>query len=370
MELEYYKSILVVIIASGVSLLIAYLYSKRKNHLPSWGKLIAYLIIIFPYMLVVGLRGAYVGADTITYINMFFHYDKVQYGERLFRFLLYITNKLGNGQNYSILFIIYAFFTLYIMIYAVDFYEKEEKNLTFFLFLYYCFFGANMMDQMRQLAAMSVVLLTLVLYVNKKTVWSILVGVISVGVHTSAIVVFITLLLIKCGKLYKKVLVKYYNKSMLIRYRLLFVIIFLIVILMSAYEIIIPFLASVVPTAYKQYFTTRVNIQSIGLGALFDILPVFVVLFTYKKNQNINEEDDMLYCFSIMAIPFRLIGFMSFFVARISYYPVLTSIYILSNKDKDNIWKYVLGILAILYFIIYYVFMNSHAIFPYYSIIN
>lgn len=367
MNIEYYSSILPVIIASGISIVFSYLYQKIKSGLGKIGKLLSYFVIIIPYMLVVGFRGAYVGADTRTYINMFYYYEKIDYGEKLFGYLLKATNYLGKGNFYSILFLVYAFLTLYILVLSVDFFSKKDNNLCYFLFLYYCFFGANMMDQMRQLAAMSFALLVLILYSEMKYKGALLVGLISIGMHASVVILFISIIVIEMGKLYKKVLLKFDSRKVLIRYRLVILITICLITLLFAYEIVVPILANIVSDSYKQYFTTRLNVQSIGLGAIFDIIPVIFLIIFYRNTIKC-KNDEVLFCLSAMAIPFRFIGFLSFFVARMAYYPVLTAIYLLSDKNRSDNYRYVLSILAVLYFIIYYVFLNLHAIFPYYSI--
>lgn len=358
------NSVTIFIVGIILSTLLAWLYAKikQKIHIPLFFKIISYFIIAYPFSYIVGNRYLTVGADTINYFHQFT--QSINYGESSYELLKGIIQICGG--TYTILFWIYAVITMIGIMLVFDIVE-QDINLPLFMFVFLCFFGLNMTDQMRQIAALPYTLISICLFSKNRKKLAVVFMIISILIHTSSLFAFIILLLVTLMKDSNTWYIKMPKKQIEVKIRAWIIIFLLIIFAFAGYRFVFPIFEKVVPLRYVQYFTTRVDRKSVGIGWLFDISPVIILMFN-KGSQNYSNGEKLLYIYSLMAIPIRLMGYISMFLSRLSYINVFVALYLLCNKNKTWKSKLILILVACLYFFIFYVLWDMHDVFPYISI--
>lgn len=349
------------------STFLAWLYSLlcQKRHLPVVIRFASYFIITYPFVSVIGNRYLTVGADTKNYVKQLM--NSIDYGELSYKFVSNIIRSLDG--TYTTLFWIYAMITLVGLVAVVDMIERDV-NLPTFLFLFFTFFGLNMADQMRQIAALPYLLCTICLFAKRKIKCGILIGCLSIILHTSSlfsIMIWFLVMVFKERKIWYWEIAKH---KIEIKPKLWILIITWIGVVFIGYEYIFSLAKTIVPLRYIQYFTTRVGKQQIGFGWLFDLLPVVCLAVEIKKKKD-KKPERLLSSYALLAIPLRLFGYISQFMHRLSYIHVLMAIYLLCNQNRSKvITRKVQVLFGIIYFFVYYVYLDLHEVFPYISVLD
>lgn len=368
--IKYKESICIYISAVFISMIIAFIYDLRKEKISKISRIVYFALSSLPYSILIGFRGVDVGYDTKNYVYMYRNILDDEYFEILFRWICKVFFKLGYTKNYGYAFSVIAFITIFFFLYAVYVYDKKT-SITFSLFVYLMFYGCIMTDQMRQTAAMSLFLVSIAYICKKEYKLAFLYGVIGCTMHTSVIFAYIVLVPISFLKLNSSVTLQLYAVKYYVSIRLFITIILSFIVIIFASNLWIKFFFAIVPVRYISYFTTRIDIQSIGFGIISDIIPIFLLLiigFVSKKK----AKDGIIYAYGGIGIIFRLLGYFSFFLARMAYYPNLVSIMALPSYIN----KYSIGVriglkmlvifAAIWYFLMFSVHYNQHNAFPYY----
>lgn len=342
-----------------------YNYKRRDNFVYRW---VGYILISTPVAFYVGFRGRTTGADTVTYIHHFLNYDRINYGEATYKFFLNLANNIGNGKYYTILFLIYSFITMIFLVATLDMYIDNGK-WTCALFMFYCFLGLYMTDQMRQLAGVTLSFWGCALLQKKKYLWGAVWTILAGLIHTSALVVCCGWILFYFIKNRTDVAFTYRKNNIrfIVNFRTFMVTFVSSVIILVFYEPLFRLCSNIVPEAYRQYFTTRVNVRTIGWGLLVDVMPLlFLMVFAWEYGKKEMVENEWLYDFSMLLLPFRIIGYFSFFIARLIYYPMFACIILISikaAKSKKVFWYAI--IMSLAYFMINYMYFDLHGVFPY-----
>lgn len=362
------RSLIIYMSCILMSFLFVHFYSNQKRADDFVHKWLNYILISIPVALFIGFRGRTTGADTATYIRHFFNYDTINYGEITYKLFLLLSNYIGKGRYYTVLFLIYSFITMIFLVATLDIYI-DNKKLNCALFMFYSFLGLYMADQMRQLASVTLSFFGCALLQKRKYLLGCIWTVLATLMHISSLVVLAGWILFYVLRNRSRVIFIYGNGN--IRFVVnLRVFIFAFIVSFALPHFYIPLFricAIIVPERFKQYFTTRVFVQKIGWGLLVDIMPlIFLILFAWQYGKKEMAENEWLYDFAMLLLPFRIIGYFSYFIARLIYYPILACIILISAKAAKS--KKVLCaaiIMSIGYFSITYMYFDLHDIFPY-----
>lgn len=159
-------------------------------------KIIYFILVILPMIIIAGLRSNSVGIDTGTvYYNIFnsvdcnllemFDKEELKYVEKLYLIINWIIFKATG--SYTVLLFIISAITNTLIFYVIC---KISNNIYFSVSIYlatYCYFGS--LCHMRQYLALSFIVLTFYLLLNKKTIKAIITLCISLAFHTSSVFV-------------------------------------------------------------------------------------------------------------------------------------------------------------------------------------
>lgn len=100
------------------------------------------------------------------------------------------------------------------------------------------------------------------------------------------------------------------------------------------------------------------------MGLLLDMLPIIPVLLKVPQNRLSKKLKKV----SLIAVFFRILGYISFFVMRLYYYPMFIGWLVMASESK-HIHQKRINIIAIIictaYFLVYYVMLLQHNVVPY-----
>ncbi|UMZ35645.1 EpsG family protein [Priestia megaterium] len=364
-----------------ISLVLAHIYQKVRVKRRTKGevyvrpinKVIQFLwvlLIIIGPALLIGFRQYSVGVDTYNY---WFGYLRLNYvgsiseayntiggsSRPLFFLIEYITFKLSNG-NPTVFLIVIVFATLYIMVKAL---EKwiGKISLSLALLVYYSLFGMQLLNQSRQLLALSLVFLSISYLLEKKYKKYYLILLIGVLIHYTALIgLLFQLLSFQGGKFYSVKKSVYYS-----------ILIFSPVLLYPMLSLVSKFISS----DYSDYLI-NISMDGLGFGLLLNILPVLIPILLFRGYLK-NRSDQLLVRIAWLTFPLRLAGYYSYFLMRMYYYAAIMMVLIIPlsiSRIKDKSSRHI-AILAIVtmcfvYYIINYMYVNGNIMFPYRSIFS
>lgn len=359
------------------SIIISHLYQKRRVKYINGSKIerpmskilqvIWISFIVLAPTIIVGIRHFNVGADTFNYwigfLNTnaegtFFQNFKAHGLIRpLFFILQYLVFNIF-GENPTVFLIFIAFITLYTLVKALDKW-KMDLSMPFSLFVYYSIFGMQLLNQSRQLLALSIFFLAITyLMKNQRHKFYIYIGIASL-IHYSALIGLIAPII-------------YFSKN---KYSKIKKWIYYIAWALSPFLIspVLKLSSKFITGRYTVYFTDF-TLNDIGFGLILNILPVFLPILLFKKYLK-KDEDHFLIRVAYLTFPFRLAGYYSYFLMRLYYYGAIVMVIIipvilkrvkyLSNKLFVS---FIMILICIFYYIINYMYVNSNIMFPYYSI--
>lgn len=359
---ENYGSLLLYFIVYGISIFMAYCYQKKSYYINdniNFKRVLWRILIILLPTFMTGFRSIYYcGKLSDTYSN---YLSFIESGTNIhlalqdtrsvfFTIIKYAIFKISSG-NVTVYFCIIAFITLYFFLLSVE-KRKERANLVLCLFLFYTFLGLRMLDQMRQLLAVSILSYSLCMLENGKRKKSIFYAILSSSIHISALPIYLLFYL------YSKV-------DILNRKRYITVLIMIILAIFIKPTINIISKLNLYGNYYNEYFTSRVVNVNVGMGLLLDSIPLlFLILYFFRKKPERNERvsSNLLYTFFL----FRYMGYFSYFIMRMCYYSYIEGIIYFSRKYENLkyksskiIFKIFITIIMISYFLIYFYFIMS-----------
>ncbi|MBS6041959.1 MAG: EpsG family protein [Clostridium baratii] len=357
-----YGSLFLYFTVYGISVFIAYFYQKKnyygKNNFNIKNILWRIFIILVP-TLMTGFRSIYYcGKWSDTYSNYLsfmesgtnIHLALQDTRSLFFTIINYIIFKMSRG-NVTVYFCIIAFVTLYFFLLSVE-KRKGRTNLALCLFLFYTFLGLRMLDQMRQLLAVTILSYSLCMLENNKIKKSIFYAILASLIHITALPIYLVFYL------YSKV--NLLNRK---KYITILTIIIIAIFIKPIINIISKF--NLYGSYYNEYFTSSVSNGNIGMGLLLDSMPLlFLILYFMAKRPEKYERasSNLLYTFFL----FRYMGYFSYFIMRMCYYSYTEGIIyfskkyeILKCKSSKIIFKICITIIMISYFLIYFYFLMS-----------
>lgn len=323
----------------------------------------ARLLVILPCVCLIGLRGFDIGYDTKNMTMLLYsNHTNVSYLIQtqhdplsiLFSWALHVV-LFGNAVLYLLAV---SFFTIYLAFYAIEKWQSEI-SISVGWFVYCVYFALLGMDQFKQVLCLSLVLLSIFYLCHGKKVVYILLVLIAVGFHFTAIVAlaFLPLKLVDNSKYGVKTFV-----------------VLLLVFLSANADILFQFVGGFFSGgAYGNYFSGykyetewAVN-GGTGLLALVHLAPCVVpLLFT---NAIPKEYRWTLCSMLLLAIPLRMLGYESQFLMRLYYEPALAIViaYPLISAELESNRRLAFQLLGFTVLIGYFfvVFSTSHGCVPY-----
>lgn len=258
--------------------------------------------IVFLFLTIPASLRYYTGADYGSYVKFFYNSQSLSKCEILWIFL----NKIVIFLNLPVQFIFV--FSAILIYYPICFKLKRKYyclSIVLYIILFYYFKSYNIL---RQMIAVSFILWALIKFESKNYIKSLILYLIAIGFHNSAIILlpcfFVSFIKIK-GK------------------RLPFILLFLILILCLRFNFLnIMFsLLSKLGSRYSKYanskkFMSQLKINS-GLGVLSRLFfPIFAIIF-YKKLKNKYSSNIYLLNFSYILILTTILGIKVIILGRI-----------------------------------------------------
>lgn len=354
------ESAYIFILSYIICMYFAYKYYEKKQY--RWKiKSIWYLCLAAtPFSLICAFRSIDCGYDTYNNINGFYNAELLHGGSESIEYIFYSGRYLILqlfGDHRVFLFLIAA---IPISFFVVSF-AKVAKNAglcALGMLLYMLYVSPIMLDQSRQFIAMGICIYALFfLHTNRIKLFVLLVGIASLC-HMTALSFFVFLV---------------FSNRVISRNRYLriacSIVIILSVFFLSHFT---SMLYAVLPAKYLYIESNAVNEMSSGNAWLIDVLPmVFSILVYYRYNKHGNKDFVLLELCALSALPFRLGGYISFFIMRMSYYGELASILLLIYtlgqvpQKKKAYWSFASILVYFLHWYIDFVYLGLNGAIPY-----
>lgn len=326
------------------------------------------LIVLAP-TIIVGVRHFNVGADTynywISFLNteaegtFFQNFKSSGLNRPLFFIFQYLVfNIFGGNPTFFLIFI--AFITLYTLVKALDRWISEI-SMPMGLFVYYSIFGMQLLNQSRQMLALSFFFLavTMLMKDNKRKYYLYLI--ISISIHFSALIgIIMPFIYFRRDK---------YNKLKKWMYYLVWAVSPLLI------SPVLSSLSRFMPQRYMIY-VANLSLDEIGFGLLLNIMPVFVPLLLFNKYLR-SHSSQFLVRVSYLTFPLRLAGYYSYYLMRMYYYGAIFVIILIPiileqirHKSNKILAFFIFVGLCMIYFIVNYLYVNNQVLFPYFTIFS
>lgn len=320
------------------------------------------LIIILPSLLI-GFRHYEVGADTmnlvIGYSRLSFEHTSIIIWDRiLYSLLRYTSFLLSNGNPTFFLFTM-TFLTLFILVRALDKWA-DKISIPLALFVYYALFGMQLLNQSRQLIALSILLYAIpYLLARKSTKYLWFVFIASLFHFTASIGIVFALLHFKKG---------YFAP---IKKALFYLSWLLSPILMYPFLIL---LNRIIPSSYSGYIEIA-TYGGVGLGLVITIFPVVVPIFLFKRYL-VDYTSKYLSRVALLTYPLRFAGYYSYFLMRLNYYSSVFMVLLIpilvgnvKSRSKRRLVRFIVIVVLMTYYVVHYMFLDAGSIFPYRNIL-
>lgn len=354
----------------GFSIAVSKLYQNKRIYCDLDGKVkiknISYikrclwtiLIIVFPSLLI-GFRNYEVGVDTIDYVagylrlafehTPFDRWDRILYS--FFRYGIFI---LSNGNPTFFLFSI-AFVTLFILVRALDKWA-DKISIPMALFVYYALFGMQLLNQSRQLIALSILFYAIPYLLERKyTKYLLCILIASLFHFTASIGIIFALLYFKKD---------YYTP---VKKALFYTAWLLSPVLMYP---LLTIANRLVPGSYRGYLKIA-TYGGTGFGFILTIIPIIIPIFFYRR-YIVDNASKYLARIALLTYPLRFAGYYSYYLMRLNYY---SSVYIvlvipliivnIKSKSKKSFTTLVIIITLVAYYIVHYMYLDAGSMFPY-----
>lgn len=358
-----------------ISILISKLYQYQRLESDSNGNMVikkmtkmqkniwTILIVLLPSLLI-GFRSVDVGADTM---NLVRGYSRLAYQNNpiiledriLYSILSYGSFLLSNGNATFFLFAT-AFLTLFILVKALDKWI-DQISIPFALFVYYALFGMQLLNQSRQLIALSIFLYAIPYLIERKHIqyfWFILIA--SLFHFTASIGIIFWFFN------FKKSYYAPIKKGM-----------FYMVLLLSPI-LLYPFLSlanRILPSSYRSYIEIA-TYEGVGFGLLVTIFPIILPIFIYRA-YIVNHASQYLARIALLTYPLRFAGYYSYFLMRLNYFSSVLMVLVIpiileeiNTKSKKRLTTSFMILILITYYVIHYMYFDAGGMFPYKSILS
>lgn len=184
-------SLLIYLLAFGVSILGAYQYSKDKSTYSFGRKVLYYVFITFPIIFIQGLRYD-VGTDYLSYVDLVYGFNNNNNlylswyrNEPLFILLGRLSYELSNKSVWGF-FLVDAVLMNTILFRTVDYY-KNEISVTWLYFAYYMLCFPYFLNAERQGLAVAIIWMSTIYIREKKYVKFLICVLIALLLHNTAI---------------------------------------------------------------------------------------------------------------------------------------------------------------------------------------
>ncbi|MDT2671922.1 EpsG family protein [Enterococcus dongliensis] len=321
-----------------------------------------FLGILLPTFLAT-FRSPTVGTDTQMYQYMFEGYLKIpNLFERLriLGFKEFLNTAIAQigvfTGSFNIYIFIFSFVTLLIIIKSLYVYEnKNTVSVSYFVYL--CLFFPQSLNIMRQSLAIAIVFWGLQ-YILKKNPRKYLITILlAVGVHVSALIALPLYFLL--------------NKERRINYLVATVLSGVIIWGTLSIGPIFNLISSI--PGFERYSFYATFVGEINNRIMIVNIFIFVVIFALKKyftdSNNLNR---LLLLMLFFGLLLGLTGFVSPYIKRLGAYFDIVQVLLISqigniflNKYQNLIIKYGICIICIIYFIVFYYYIESSSIIPY-----
>lgn len=305
----------------------------------------AYLVVVFFVLcLVMAFRGISVGTDTKLYVSIFRNYSRTSWLDILMfkdTFIGFaIFNKIVSmiSLNSHAILIAAAVLTCYL---TARFIYKNSKHVVYSTALFVLFYHyLNCFNIFRQYIAIMIVVNALPLLVKKETVKYILVCLLAMSIHNTAIMALCLLPLSRME----------FNKHSVIMYTvIMFFTVFLVPFAMSKFAIFFPH--------YGMYFENQyMNYSGYGLLILIMIYCIISLLAFITRNNDCNDDEKRKFMLLLMinnlSIIANIMSYRYFILYRVSlYYSIYLIIFIPMVFDRFK-KKYILYLMFFLIMLI------------------
>lgn len=325
-------------------------------------RIIFKIIIALPFSILCGLRDISVGFDTYNYIRGFEKMANETYISSqgsfafLYHFIFKVIAKTTNGNSVYMLFGM-AMLSLVLIETAFEKVCRKGAEFSIGLILFMLYLSPIMMDQSRQFIGVGFVTLAYAYLLNNKKRLCIFFILIGMFFHETASVMLIFLLLdnrVLSGK-----------KIKIFIFMFLILNCFLMPVLLQLVYIFLPDRYSYLITAQEK--------TVIGKGWIIDLFPLMISMFIYYNHikKMYIQHNAVLESAIWSSFFFRIAGYYSFFIMRMSYYgeslSILVIIYVLFHHKckKLKIYIFILLLAHFLHWWIDFVILGLNAAIPY-----
>ncbi len=352
-----------------LSTIFLFLYGKTTSSAKK--KMFLIFAILFPSLLA-GFRQAGIGTDTNNYVRIV--YDLCLRGKTM----PYIANHTGIEYLYilinmlvvktipsvNIVYFILQFIIQYFILKACVYYEKDCPPWISYLLFLLLFYNRSL-NMIRQTISISIILYSFCFYKtdNKKSLLLILLAFLF---HNTAIIGFILFIMYKIISLFKG---KYTNLVKIF-------ILFLVVMFVIFYKEIISFLIN--SNILSQRYLFYIKDNSSNVIGVEHVMVILITLLCFISGKVISKTKlkDIPFVIYMGFILYNL-GKISNYAQRFSYYYLYFSIFtipqfpkIFVGKKYQNIFLFILLILALCFWIYYYCILKADRTVPYMSIFS
>ena len=284
----------------------------------AWKKRIALAFIIaIPFSLLCAYRSFDTGYDTPNYFAGVF---EAKHGLRelgnggfhvLYERLLYTCSYYTDG-NVKVWLFVMAVVSLFFFNYTLSLWSRKHTFFTLGSILYLLYISPIMLDQSRQFMAVGITMLAFwYLYKNKIIIFVLWLLVASLF-HESTLGL-LPLVILGFGR----------SKGTL---RTNIVLLVTIVISLFLTQYFVQLILQLLPTKFE-YISSQAHAETTGFAWVADLMPLFYCMFAYYYHSKYRQSGKpVLEACALSAIIFRLSGYSSFFIMRMSYYGMAMSI--------------------------------------------
>lgn len=340
------------------------LFHKRKietkSEILNKNKKIYIIVSFFILFLFMGFRGLSVGTDTKLYVSVFQNYstmswfDILTFKDTFIGFAIF--NKLVSVISTDPHAILVASSGLICYLTGRFIYKNSNhvvySTLLFVLFYHYL----NSFNIFRQYIAIMIVINALPLLVKKQTFKYILVCLLAMSIHNTAIM---SLLLFPLSR------IKFNKQSISIYTLIMCFAIFLVPVAMEKFAALFPH--------YGMYFENQyMNYNGYGLTILIGIYIAISLLALFSRNKTSNEGEKekfmLLLMINNLSIIANIMSYKYFILYRVSlYYSIFLIIFIpmVFDKYKKNLLLYFVFLLIMLVLFVNKLVSNDGQVVPY-----
>lgn len=168
-----------------------------------------YVLVAIHFSIIMGMRSYWVGTDTSQYVGIYLQRltDFNQGGGAVYNWISNIIWILTNGNYHVFLMVLstltVSLYILFVYLVKTNYYEGFLSIYIYITFYYYF----NAFNIQRQMLAVSISLIATYLCIKNRWLWGLLLFLIAVGIHSTAIICFINIVILKLKKSKKTLII-------------------------------------------------------------------------------------------------------------------------------------------------------------------